>query len=290
MKRIGLLGTVWDRLGQRDSPKGDRLCHHSGDVSFFLTLRDRIDALMNEAERQRFSELVKEDQIARSTAFVEDLNWLGVSHYILNQNFREAVQIPEALERKVELLSRDRRHEAGALHLEFVRRLHNYLAAAKTLVDHTRAFRSRWTDEACDSAFETTLEELLTNPVVKFIQELRNPTQHSRLPPVARVTTFEADSSNPNTVRPVVRLMVKARDLENLYEWSSLALAYIRANVDHENVDVTLALRRYQELLESLYAWFFQQLTITWKNLLDDFDHRRQELARLTTSASKDDA
>ena len=276
-------------LGQSDSPKGDRLCQHSGDVSFFLTLRDRIDALMNEAERQRFSELVKEDQIARSTAFVEDLNWLGVSHYILNQNFREAVQIPEALDRKVELLSRDRRHEARALHLEFVRRLHNYLAAAKTLVDHTRAFRSRWTDEACDSAFETRLEELLTNPVVKFIQELRNPTQHSRLPPVARVTTFEADSSNPNTVRPVVRLMVKARDLENLYEWSSLALAYIRANVDHENVDVTLALRRYQELLETFYAWFFQQLTITWKDLLDDFDHRRQELARLTNDISRED-
>lgn len=243
---------------------------------------------MNEAERQRFTELVKEDQVARSTAFVEALNWLGVSHYILNQNFRDTLQIPEALDRKVELLSRDRRHEARALHLEFVRRLHNFLAAAKTLLDHTRAFRKRWTDEAFNSAFQTRLDELQSNPVIKFIQELRNPTQHSRLPPVARVTTFEADSSNPNTVRPVVRLMVKVRELENLCEWSSLALAYIRANVDHENVDVTLALRRYQELLESFYAWFFQQLTITWKDLLEDFDRRRQELARLTNGASRE--
>ena len=243
---------------------------------------------MNEAERQRFTELVKEDQVARSTAFVEDMNWLGVSHYILNQNFCEAVQIPEALDREVELLSRDRRHEARALHLEFVRRLHNYLAAVKTLIDHTRAFRDRWTDEAFNSAFETRLKELLSNPVVKFIQQLRNPTQHSRLPPVARVTIFDADSSKPNMIRPVVRLMVKARDLENLYAWSSLALEYIRANADYENVDVTLALRRYQELLESFYAWFFQQLTITWRDLLDDFDHRRQELARLTTDVSRE--
>jgi len=243
---------------------------------------------MNEAERQRFTELVEEDQVARSTAFVEDLNWLGVSHYILNQNFREAVQIPEALDRKVELLSRDRRQEARALHLEFVRRLHNYVAAAKTLVDHTRAFRNRWTDEAFNNAFQTRLKELLSNPVVKFIQQLRNPTQHSRLPPVARVTTFEADSLNPATVRPLVRLMVKARDLENLYGWSSPALAYIRANIDHESVDVTLAIRRYQESLESFYAWFFQQLTITWKDLLDDFDRRRQELARLTNGVSRE--
>ena len=245
---------------------------------------------MNEAEQQRFIALVKEDQVAKSTAFVEDLNWLGVSRYILNQNFREAVQIPEVLDRKVELLSLDQRHEARALHLEFIRRLHNYLAAVKTLVDHTRAFRNRWTDETFNSAFETRLEELLTNQVVKFVQELRNPTQHSRLPPVARVTTFEADSSNPNTVSPIIRLMIKVRDLENLYKWSSFALAYIRANVDHENVDVTLALRRYQELLESFYVWFFEQLTMTWKDLLDDFDHRRQELARFTTSASKDGA
>jgi hypothetical protein len=229
---------------------------------------------------------VKEDRVAASTAFVSDLNWLEVSHYILVQNFTEAIQIPEVLDQNLELLSIDRRREAHALHLDFMRRLHNYLAAVKTLVDHTRAFRRRWAHDDFDRAFNARLEELLNNPVIKFVQELRNPAQHSRLPPITRVTTFEPVPPGPNTVRPVTRLVVKVKDLNDLYEWSPLALAYVRANTDRESIDVTLAVRRYQDLMDEFYAWFFKQLTITRKDLREDFDRRRQELAKLTSDST----
>ena len=242
---------------------------------------------MNEAERQRFLDLVQEDKVAVSTGFVSDLNWLEVSHYTLVQNFREAIKIPQVLDQNVRLLSIDRRREARAFHLDFMRRLHNYLAAVKTLVDHTRAFRKRWAHNDFDRVFEARLEGLLNRPVTKFVQELRNPAQHSRLPPVARVTTFEPVRPGPNTVRSVTRLMVKVDDLNDLYEWSPLALAYIRANTDRDSIDVTLAVRQYQEMIDEFYKWFFEQLTLTRTDLLEDFGCRREELAKLTSGSEQ---
>jgi hypothetical protein len=59
--------------------------------------------------------------------------------------------------------------EAESLHREYIRRLHNYLASAKTLVDHTRAFRLRHvSDEAFNRDHESHLQELLGHAVVHF--------------------------------------------------------------------------------------------------------------------------
>ena len=237
---------------------------------------------MNEVERQRFLDLAREDKVAVSTKFVSALYSLEDSYYIFVKNFREVIQIPQVLDKEVQLLSVDRHHEAWALHLEFLRRLHNYLAAVKTLVDHTRTFRKRWSHKDFDEAFESRLEKILSRPVLKFVQDLRNPTQHSRLPPIARVTTFEPIQSGSKNVRPVTRLMVKIEDLNELYDWSPLALSYIRANIDRDSIDVTLAIRQYHEMLEEFYTWFFKELKLRQMDLLQDFDRRRKELAKLT--------
>jgi hypothetical protein len=99
------------------------------------------------------------------------------------------------------------------------------------------------------------------------------------MPVVTLVISFES-LSEP---RPVTRLVIKTSELEELYEWSQIALIYIRKNTDRGNLDLSLALRRYQELLDSFYNWCFEELTTTWKDLIDDFTSRQEELARLTS-------
>lgn len=241
---------------------------------------------MKDTDRQRWRELVREDKTATSTAFVYDLDWLQLTHYILNQNFRELVQIPDVLERNIDLIAIDKRRESEALHVEFMRRLHNYLAAVKTLVDHTRKFRKNWGDLELDTEFQRKLDALLEKSVVKFVQELRNPTQHSRLPVIARVTTFERVEPNSDAVRPLTRLMVDINELLVLHDWSPQAREYIREAADRQKVDVTLAVRRYQEAITEFYEWFFAAVTEVKKELLEDFRRRREELARFSQLSS----
>ena len=56
---------------------------------------------------------------------------------------------------------------------EVTQRLHNYVAATMTLVDHSRRLMKERAGSVADK-FDTRKTTLLTNPEVRFIQELRN--------------------------------------------------------------------------------------------------------------------
>lgn len=99
---------------------------------------------MTERERARWVELANQDPTAVSTRFVLDLNWLDAARYVFDRNFTETVQLADAVENNVEFIVKANRQQEDAVHREFVRRFHNYVASAKTMVDNTRAVRVRW--------------------------------------------------------------------------------------------------------------------------------------------------
>jgi hypothetical protein len=72
----------------------------------------------------------------------------------------------------------------GEFNAEVIRRLHNYVAATMTLVDHSRRLMRERTGSVADE-FRTRKTTLLTNPEVRFIQELRKWAMSFR--PPARV-------------------------------------------------------------------------------------------------------
>lgn len=237
---------------------------------------------MNEQERQRWVELAQQEQTAASTRFVLDLNWLDAARYVFDRNFAEVIQIPDAVETNVEFIIKANRRQEDALHREFVRRFHNYLASAKTMVDNTRAVRVRWeTQEFCRLCDER-IEDALRKPVVRFLQEMRNAMHHSQLPQIHRVTTFQPVPPGPNTVMPRLRLMVSTSTLSAMHDWSQLARVYIEEAADRDNVDMTVVVRAYQAVADALHDWFIAEIKKARKDLLDDFDARRSELARLS--------
>lgn len=237
---------------------------------------------MNEQERARWVELVEQDQTAASTLFVLDLNWLDAARYVLDRNFSEVGQIPDAIERNVEFMIKATRQQEDALHREFVRRFHNYLAAAKTMVDNTRAVRARWgTQEFCQLC-DDRINAIRCQPVVRFLQEMRNAMHHSQLPHIHRVTTFEPVPPGPNTVMPRLRLMVSTTALRAMHDWSRVARAYIGQAADRDDVDMAVAVKEYQEIVDGFHDWFIKEIKTAKKDLLDDFDARRTELARLS--------
>ena len=237
---------------------------------------------MNEQERTRWVELAQQDDTAVSTRFVLDLNWLDAARYVFDRNCAEAIQIPDAVESNVEFIIKATRRQEDALHREFVRRFHNYVASAKTMVDNTRAVRVRWgTQEFCRICDER-IEDARNKPVVRFLQEMRNAMHHSQLPQIHRVTTFQPVPPGPNTVIPRLRLMVSTSALGAMHDWSRLARAYIEQAADRDDVDMTVVVKGYHAVADALHDWFIAEIKKARKDLLDDFDARRSELARLS--------
>jgi len=72
----------------------------------------------------------------------------------------------------------------NAAHMEVLRRLHNFLAAAKSLVDHTRLFiDEHYARTPIQEAYAQKVEsDLSQDPLVKFVQDLRNYMLHRDLP------------------------------------------------------------------------------------------------------------
>jgi len=242
---------------------------------------------VEETDRARWIALVREDETARSTQFAYHLQSLQLTHRVLNLNYVELQKIPEVLNKDRSLLAIERRPEAMLLHVEFVRRHHNWLASVKSLVDHTRTFCRRWPHDDIAAKLASRIQSLQAEPVVKFVQELRNPTQHDRLPEIARVTTLEPLETGPNHFNPVTRLMVSTDNLRGLGSWSRAARRYIVQAADKENLDLMQSAREYQKLIGTFYEWFYDAVVDAHRPLWDDFTSRREELVRLQSRAQR---
>jgi hypothetical protein len=238
---------------------------------------------MNETERASWVELATQDPTATSTRFVLDLNWLDAARYVFDRNYVDAIRIPDSIERNVGFILEATRQQEATVHREFVRRFHNYLAAAKTMVDHTRAVHKRWGTDEFSQRWTEMVKLAAGQPVVKFVQEMRNAMHHSQLPQIDRIMTFEPIPPGPNTVNPRLRLMVGVNALREMRDWSQVARKYIEQAADRDDVDMTVTVKEYHHVADGLHSWFVEEIKKDRKDLLEDFDTRRSELARLSS-------
>jgi len=110
------------------------------------------------------------------------------SHNIFVGNFKElkkACEIVENPEIGLKLMSQSMRGSLGVqAHMEINRLFHNFLAAAKTLVDHTRVFvEDHYSGTPLKQAYEQKVQaELANDPLTKFVQDFRNYMLHKGLP------------------------------------------------------------------------------------------------------------
>lgn len=82
----------------------------------------------------------------------------------------------------------------AAFNAQVIQRLHNYVAATMTLVDHSRRMMRGRTGSIAEE-FGMRKTTLLTNPEVRFVQDLRNFTVHRSLPLLAHRLRFSGRSS-----------------------------------------------------------------------------------------------
>lgn len=131
---------------------------------------------------------------------------------------------------------------------EVLRLLHNFVSAAKTLVEHTRVmYKDLYEKEKEFPDFEEKKKQLTDIPVIQFVQRLRNLAQHVRLPHLSLVTDYDVNRGIDR------RILLKKTDLFQLGDWNKQAKEFLQSQPDL--IDLSLVVQDYRTQIHDFYSW-----------------------------------
>lgn len=183
----------------------------------------------------------------------------------------------EEIDRLKELWSSGNRVDLERTWIEAARLLHNYLASAYTLLEHTRRHIERlYADLPFEHEYEKEKEDQLTNcPVVRFVTELRRYNTHHRLPLVGGELSIDVDKlPESRVVRSRVCLDVKDL-LTRGRKWSRPSREYL-ASAGNWLLVGKLA-EEYMRVISPFYLWLRSREREIHKNALR---RHKQRIAR----------
>jgi hypothetical protein len=200
---------------------------------------------------------------------------LGISYRLLSRNAQELGGSLESFtDPNVALPLLDLgNQEAFTISLEEVGRyLHNYLASAKTLVDHTRnVVRQVWPPNSpfLTHAYEPRLSELFGAPEAVFLQNLRDYAVHYRRLPLTCRT-----QGSPSTFDNAVVLSVA--ELNQWSGWKKAAKEFLDSQTDAQ-LAISPIVWSYQRSVERFYDWFGPALVQEHLEQFAELERAQQE-------------
>lgn len=204
------------------------------------------------------------------------LTRLHSSVYTFDMNSRELVQSAEFLcnPDKSEKFTRLRHRDIlYRLLLEFVRQLHNTVAAAMSLVDHSRRVNAAISEEGHSVAgyCDRVDAQFGSNATHQVIQGLRNSYLHYEMLDVHMTVSFDGRTSEIGHALhlPVERLLRSKR-------WKQEAVAYLKSS--GERLDVMQVIKDYREQVRSFYTWFESQVRTVYQTEIRDYEAKEQGL------------
>ena len=134
-----------------------------------------------------------------------------------------------------------------------MRALHNYVASAMTLVDHTRRVMRDRSGPIVED-FKLRRQDVVANPEVPFIQGLRNFVLHHSLPFVGHQVRVQPE---PNVIA-TSEIQLSVRELAQWEGWSASTRAFIESH--GEALTLRPIIRSHSELVVELNLWLYRQL------------------------------
>jgi hypothetical protein len=142
-------------------------------------------------------------------------------------------------------------HEKLKVHFqsEVVRLIHNFVAAALSLVDHTRIHYRKLYGEGEFPEYRDRLGEAFADDqLANFVKGLRQYFQHFGLPHIYFETAWSRD--NPIFLRTV---RLRNRELQD-FDWKQKAREFLLSQ--SEDIDLFLLVKTYHEKVVQFYEWF----------------------------------
>jgi hypothetical protein len=140
---------------------------------------------------------------------------------------------------------------ASSQFLELLRRLHNFVASAVSLVDHTRNLMDRYKSTPTYSAYGARLAEVKENDVVAFVTKLRNYVLHAGLPAVG----FQMIVNKGEASSYMVYIDREAALRHN--GWPAPARRYLEGS--DEKIRLREVIEDYGRLIDDLHMWLYRQ-------------------------------
>lgn len=185
------------------------------------------------------------------------------SYNVFSGNFAELKKVLSIIENpdlfnKI-MCDKNRENMGNPVHMELNRHFHNFLAAAKTLTEHTRVFlREHYEDTKLKSDFNDKVKnEFSEDPLSRFIQDLRNYMLHKGLVGNSlSMTVKKIEGTEKFTSESTA--YIKKNDLEKWDKWSKQGKIYLESQEDKIKISSFCIL--YGEKVSSLYSWFYKNL------------------------------
>ncbi|OCH14326.1 hypothetical protein A6E05_19225 [Aliivibrio sp. 1S165] len=168
---------------------------------------------------------------------------------------QEGLSIIENPDVAIKLVLDKNRQESMQAHREINRLFHNYLASAKTLIDHTRVFIDEYyVDTVVASNYKVKiLDEFANDPLVRFVQDLRNFMLHNGLPHNEMSFSFENGSS---TIESQINL--DTIKLQQWTRWTKPSKNFL--NLQSEKLSLIELIQPYSEKVIELHNWLNSEL------------------------------
>lgn len=198
-------------------------------------------------------------EIAASPGRRAEWEWKGLSRTfsVHQRNTHELTSLLQLMETDpeiaLEMFQNVRPPEVhDALLGELDQRLHNFVASAVSLVDHTRRLFAGYEGTHMGDAYEERKNALAAKPVVGFVRDLRNYLLHRSIPFIGFTVTFGEQMREPRAT-----MEVSVANLKRWNGWKAPAKAFLEAG--GESIKLSEVPGEHTNELNELYEWVFRQ-------------------------------
>jgi hypothetical protein len=177
-----------------------------------------------------------------------------------------------ALSGVAHLYQQDHHDEMQTEFREIMRLIHNYVAAVKSLVDHTRRIANKLLDNANFAAYQKRVDaEFKDDALTRFLHDLRNYLLHVSHPPVKSTMRFSENAIDS------VGIELSPQGLLKWDGWAQQSLEFIEGYND--GIPVATLVADYERKVNHFYKWLIDHVNTACKHELDEFWARHHEWA-----------
>jgi hypothetical protein len=217
---------------------------------------------------------IAEEMLASEAWEIESrFGMLGINYYVFETNYEELkrlldkIQIPDQMWKS---------GEVNSIMYELTRLLHNFLASAKMLVDHTRHVMRDWySGTSLYDEYQSEIEKrFATNRLSAFIEDLRNYALHYQLPVTASRIEVTRGAETGSYVERAAFELSRAK----LREWSGWNKGRNYLYQSDEDIVIEYLVDQYFHEVQNLHQWIGASLAEEHAEDLQWLEDRRVKL------------
>jgi hypothetical protein len=154
-----------------------------------------------------------------------------------------------------------------------VRHLHNFLAAAKSLVEHSRNFmKGVYAGHPLLAEYEDRVRsEMATSGLVQFVHDLRNYMLHKGIPIVRETLEFHPGG------QPAFAVALNLAGMRSWSGWSSGSRVFMQTLPDH--IRLADVIEPYLEKTVHFYQWLTNRRLVEDKPVMEELRELQRQLS-----------